>query len=103
MRRSLFAAALLLAAHVGLTLAVVDRTTRQPEARPERTPRLLPGVTGRGVVQLPNQWSLRPVGKQLLLGDLPVNLALHPSGKWLAALHAGYGDHEIIVVDLRRE
>jgi DNA-binding beta-propeller fold protein YncE len=103
MRRSLFAAALLLAAHVGLTLAVVDRTTRQPEARPERPPRLLPGVTGRGVVQLPNQWSLRPVGKQLLLGDFPVNLALHPSGKWLAALHAGYGDHEIIVVDLRRE
>src|SRR5262249_62145454 len=49
---------------------------------------------------LPNQWSLRPAGKQLALGDFPVNLALHPSGAWLAALHAGYGPHEVVVVDL---
>ena len=103
MRRSLLAAALLLAAHVGLTLAVVDRTPHQAQTRPERQPRLLPGLQAGGVIQLPNQWSLRPVGKQLILGDFPVNLALHPSGKWLAALHAGYGDHEIIIVDLRRE
>jgi YVTN family beta-propeller protein len=52
---------------------------------------------------LPNQWSLRPAGKQLVLGDFPVNLALHPSGKWLAVLHAGYGDHEIAIVDLKRQ
>ena len=49
---------------------------------------------------MPNQWSLRPAGRQLELGDFPVSLALHPSGRWLAALHAGYGTHEIIVVEL---
>jgi sugar lactone lactonase YvrE len=46
---------------------------------------------------------LRPVGKQLVLGDFPVNLALHPGGRWLAVLHAGYGEHEVIIVDLQRE
>ena len=103
MRRSLFAAGLLLSAWVGLTLAVGDRPAVQGPTRPERPPRLLPGVQAGGVIQLPNQWSLRPAGKSLTLGDFPVNLALHPSGKWLAALHAGYGDHEIIIVDLRRQ
>ena len=37
---------------------------------------------------LPNQWSLRPAGKQLELGVFPVNIALHPSGRWLAVLLA---------------
>lgn len=55
-----------------------------------------------GSVLLPNQWSLRPAGRQLELGVFPVNIALHPSGRWLAALHAGYGHHEVITVDLRQ-
>src|SRR5439155_5387821 len=33
----------------------------------------------------------------------PVNLALHPGGQWLAVLHAGYGDHEIVLVDLKKQ
>jgi YVTN family beta-propeller protein len=66
-------------------------------------PRILPGVRPDGLIQLPNQWSLRPAGRQIELGDFPVNLAIHPGGKWLAALHAGYGDHEIVIVDLARQ
>jgi DNA-binding beta-propeller fold protein YncE len=54
-------------------------------------------------VQLPNQWSLRPAGRQLILGDFPVNQALHPSGRWLAVLHAGFGEHEVMTVDLQRQ
>jgi DNA-binding beta-propeller fold protein YncE len=50
-------------------------------------------------VRLHNQWSIRPAGGQLELGDFPVNTALHPSGKWLAVLHAGYGKHEVIIVE----
>src|SRR5262249_40586467 len=45
----------------------------------------------------------RPAGRQLELGDFPVNLALHPGGQWLAALHAGYGTHEIVVVNLKSQ
>ena len=61
----------------------------------------LPGVEADGSVRLPNTWSVKPAGKQLDLGDFPVNMALHPGGKWLAVLHAGHGDHEIILVDLQ--
>jgi DNA-binding beta-propeller fold protein YncE len=55
-----------------------------------------------GGVLLPNGWSLRPAGRQVALGDFPVNLAVHPSGRYLAALHAGFGEHEIIVLELQR-
>jgi hypothetical protein len=54
-------------------------------------------------VLLPNQWSLRPAGKQIALGDFPVNLALHPSGRWIAVPHAGYGEYEVMIVDLQKQ
>ncbi|HLJ94658.1 MAG TPA: bifunctional YncE family protein/alkaline phosphatase family protein [Gemmataceae bacterium] len=66
-------------------------------------PLLLPGIQPGGAVLLPNQWSLRPAGRQLALGDFPVNLALHPTGRWLAVLHAGYGEHEAVIVDLQSD
>jgi len=60
----------------------------------------VPGVQADGAVRLPNQWLLRPVGKQILLGDFPVNIAVHPGGKFAAVLHCGHGRHEIIVVEI---
>jgi hypothetical protein len=84
-----------------ISLSIVDRL--QADDKPHASNRSrLPGVQGDGSVLLPNQWSLHPVGRQLELGDFPVNLALHPSGKWLAVLHAGYGEHEVAIVDLTR-
>ncbi len=59
-----------------------------------------PGVQKDGSVLLPNLWSLRPAGKQVALGDFPVNMAVHPSGKWVAILHSGYGENEVVVVQL---
>src|SRR5438132_10993769 len=70
------------------------------KAKPATPPRILPGVLASGAIQLPNQWSLRPAGKQVTLGDFPVNIALHPDGRWLAILHAGYGVHEVVIVDV---
>jgi DNA-binding beta-propeller fold protein YncE len=63
----------------------------------------LPGLRPDGFVQLPNQWSLKPAGRQLELGDFPVNIALHPTGEFAAVLCAGYRAHEVIVVDLNPE
>lgn len=60
----------------------------------------LPGQQPDGSVLLPNQWTLRPVGRQVPLGDFPVNLALHPGGKYGAVLHCGYSAHEVVVVEL---
>jgi hypothetical protein len=94
----------LLTAAVLLTLCA--RLTAESDSEPARTRtelRTLPGIQPGGSILLPNQWSLRPAGKQLVLGDFPVNLALHPSGRWLAVLHAGYGEHEVMIVDLQAD
>ena len=38
-----------------------------------------PGMTRAGTVVLPNGWSLKPAGRQVRLGDLPVQIAVHPT------------------------
>ncbi|MBI4623566.1 MAG: beta-propeller fold lactonase family protein [Verrucomicrobia bacterium] len=45
-------------------------------------------------------WSLRPAGTQVELGDFPVNIAVHPGGRFAAVLHSGHGKHEVRVVDI---
>jgi DNA-binding beta-propeller fold protein YncE len=59
-----------------------------------------PGPQPDGSVLLPNQWSLRPAGRQVALGDFPVNIAVHPGGKHAAVLHSGYGRHEVVMLEL---
>jgi DNA-binding beta-propeller fold protein YncE len=93
---SFLAAAMLTFALAGLLVAVP--LASPPEAPPPK--RLLPGPRADGFIQLPNQWRLRPAGRQTEVGDFPVHLVLHPGGKFLAALHAGYTQHEIIVLSL---
>jgi DNA-binding beta-propeller fold protein YncE len=63
----------------------------------------LPGQRSDGSVLLPNQWSLRPVGRQIELGDFPINIAVDPSGRFAAILHAGYSQHGLRIVDLKTE
>jgi DNA-binding beta-propeller fold protein YncE len=62
----------------------------------------LPGKKADGSVLLPNQWSLRPVGKQIELRDFPINIAVHPGGRFLAVLHSGYSAHQVSIVDLKK-
>jgi DNA-binding beta-propeller fold protein YncE len=82
-------------------LAVIfaaQASAQKPSLR--TSPADLPGQRKDGSVLLPNQWSLRPVGRQITVGDFPVNIALHPEGRFAAVLHCGYGTHEIVVIDL---
>src|SRR4029079_19329910 len=65
-----------------------------------KSPSDLPGQRKDGPVLLPNQWSLRPVGRQIAVGDFPVNIAVHPAGRFAAVLHCGYGAHEVVVIDV---
>src|SRR4029453_11905678 len=51
-------------------------------------------------VLLPNQWSLKPIGRQVTVGDFPVNIQVSPDGKYAAVLHCGHGNHEIVVLDV---
>jgi DNA-binding beta-propeller fold protein YncE len=65
--------------------------------------RRLPGPQPGGETLLPTQWSLKPAGTQVPLGDFPVNIAIHPNQPFAAIMHSGYGEHEIVVVDLRTQ
>ncbi|MCI0492801.1 MAG: beta-propeller fold lactonase family protein [Planctomycetes bacterium] len=97
----------ILATVVGVFLSVVgiSQAAVEPAAaeRSDSSPaaRVLPGLRPEGNILLPTQWSLRPTGEQLEVGDFPVHIALHPSGRWAAVLCAGYGDHEVVIVDLQ--
>ncbi|MCX7009998.1 MAG: YncE family protein, partial [Kiritimatiellaeota bacterium] len=62
-----------------------------------------PGAKPDGTTLLPNMWSLKPVGRQIPLGDFPVNIALHPDGEFAAVLHAGHGKHMVAIIDLKSE
>src|SRR5689334_14645167 len=66
-------------------------------------PIIWPGRQPDGSMLLPNMWSLEPAGSQVELGDFPVNIALHPDGKYAAILHCGYSAHEIFLVDLNQK
>ena len=99
MRRSLLATLAVVAFFSTLVIALADKPKADP-AHDGTLARLLPGVQTDGTIQLHNQWRLRPAGKHLTLGDFPVNIAVHPSGKWLAVLHAGWGEHELAIIDI---
>jgi len=40
----------------------------------------------------------RPAGS--IVGTLPDNIAVHPTGKFAAVMNCGYGPHDVVVVDL---
>lgn len=71
-------------------------------AAPKRTATVeLPGARADGAVLLPNQWSLKPVGEQVAVGDFPVNIQLSPDARFAAVLHCGYKKHEVVVLELK--
>ncbi|MGL4553324.1 MAG: YncE family protein, partial [Gemmataceae bacterium] len=98
MPRPTLALSALLLGCAGLAVALRPAGDDAPPAR--RAVPVLPGIRPSGEILLPNGWSLRPAGRQIPVGDFPVNLALHPSGKFAAVLHAGFGPHEVITLDL---
>jgi DNA-binding beta-propeller fold protein YncE len=52
-------------------------------------------------VSLANGWKLSPVGKMLPLGDLPLNIAVSPSGKLLAVTNNGQSTQSIQLIDTK--
>ena len=62
-----------------------------------------PGKQADGSMLLPNQWSLRPTGRQIELRDFPVNIAVHPKGRYVAVLHSGHSVNVVTIVDLASE
>jgi len=54
-------------------------------------------------VKLPNGWNLTPVGKSLQLGDLPLNMAVSKSKKYLAVTNNGQSTQTIQLFDVKNE
>jgi YVTN family beta-propeller protein len=54
-------------------------------------------------VQLPNGWSLTPVGKSVDLGDLPLNMIVSPSRRYIAVTNNGQSTQSIQVIDAVRD
>ena len=83
------------------TVLTVSRSHAQDTK--DLQPIQLPGFQGRGETLLPNGWTLKPVGKQIDLGDFPSRMRLSPDGRFAAILHTGWGTHEVRVVSLADE
>ena len=54
-------------------------------------------------IQLPNGWSLSPVGRSLSLGDLPLNIAVSKNKKLIAVTNNGQSTQTIQLVDAVNE
>jgi YVTN family beta-propeller protein len=54
-------------------------------------------------VKLPNGWSLTPVGKSLPLGDLPLNIAVSSSKKYIAVTNNGQSVQSVQLIDVKNE
>jgi DNA-binding beta-propeller fold protein YncE len=50
-------------------------------------------------IQLPNGWSLTPLGRSVPLGDLPLNVIVSPSKKWLAVTNNGQSTQSVQLID----
>lgn len=55
------------------------------------------------VVHLPNGWSLTPVGEHLQLGDLPLNIAVSSSKKYMAVTNNGQSVQSIQLIDVKSQ
>ena len=60
-------------------------------------------ATAQNTVTLPNGWSLSPAGKSLPLGDLPLNIAVSSSKKWIAVTNNGQSKQSLQLIDVKKE
>lgn len=87
---------------IAISVLLVSPWPAGADDKPVATPatKVLPGIRKDGFIQLPNQWKLNPAGRQMDVGDLPLNIQIHPTGLFAAILHCGYKEHEVAIVDL---
>ncbi|MFI5252186.1 MAG: bifunctional YncE family protein/alkaline phosphatase family protein [Bacteroidota bacterium] len=60
----------------------------------------LPGKMEDGKVRLPNGWFLTPAGKEIEVGDTPLNFDIDPSGEYAIVTNNGEGEQSVSIVTL---
>ena len=89
----------LLAAAAGLALLAAGGIA---VARRDTPRRLTPGADPvTGAVRLHNGWKITPAGTHETTSDMLVGSALSPDGLTLATVSAGYGSHDLNLVDTK--
>jgi WD40 repeat protein len=83
-----------------LLLAIPAMSQSRNNSRTNDNIHKWPGKQADGSILLPNMWSLHPAGTQVQVADFPVNIAIHPEGKFAAILHAGHSTHEIHILEI---
>lgn len=78
----------LLCAALSITIAAASQSLQQLESRR---------------VHLPNGWSLTPAGKSLPLKDLPLNIAVSSTKKYLAVTNNGHSTQYVQLIDAKNE
>jgi YVTN family beta-propeller protein len=59
-------------------------------------------IAAQQKVVLPNGWSLSPAGRSLPLGDLPLNMAVSPSKKYIAVTNNGQSVQSLNLIDVAK-
>ena len=77
---------------IGLSMNLGCNSTR---------PVVLPGKLSDGRVRLPNGWMLSPAGKQVEIGELPLNMDFSPDERYAVVTNNGTGEQSISVVDTK--
>src|SRR5450755_1652743 len=78
-----------------LVLAITLSAYSQPEPNRDE-------LTSKKIT-LPNGWSLTPAGHAFTLGDLPLNIAVSPSGNRMAVTNNGQSTQTIQLIDVGKE
>jgi YVTN family beta-propeller protein len=60
-------------------------------------------IIAQKTVTLPNGWSLSPAGRSLPLGDLPLNIAVSASKKWIAVTNNGQSRQSLQLINPKTE
>ncbi len=61
---------------------------------------VVPGKLIDGRVLLPNGWMLSPAGKQVEVGDTPLNFDISPDERYIIVTNNGFGEQSISIVDV---
>ncbi len=64
---------------------------------------LWPGFQADSSILLPNHYRLTPVGQQIPVGDLPLNMVISPGGRYLAVTNNGYSEQFVSIIDLQQQ
>jgi len=66
-------------------------------------PSAWPGRQPGGATLLPNGWRIAPAGKNVMMGDLPLNMVLSPDGRFIVITNNGWTKPTLDVFDTKNE